>query len=660
MADRLVARHAQRRVLRARRGKAKRLHTWRLRAACDADLFRSAATNVRKEISATHKERINSTMHRQLGSPLALRVTSIAAAALAFALVVWGAVVRINGAGMTCPDWPKCRGAWLPSLDDPVVYEFSHRVGAPLLTLLIAATFVLAFRNRRSLPETMRLAWAALVLVFVQIAVGALTIRYANNPPSVAVHLVVGIATFTTLALLAYSAFVGRAAPDARRPSDDAALARVGWLCALLAFAAIFAGGFMSASHAGLACVRFPLCNGWEPAHNALQLLHMNHRIAAYATAVVTAMFAFLGLQRRSTPREIRTLLWLALALVAAQIALGALTVLSGLAPVLRIVHQANGALLAGLLSLIAYRIPRAATRQATLSAAQTSIVGDYIALTKPNVMSLLLFTTLTAMMIAARGLPSLALIAWTLLGGALASASSGAINMYWDRDIDAQMKRTSRRPIPSGRIAPGHALAFGIALGVAAFVELTLTVNYLAAALSTVGILYYVFIYTMWLKRTTPQNIVVGGAAGSIPPLVGWAAVSHHLDLTAFVLFLIIFVWTPPHFWSLALMKTEEYKRVGVPMLPAVRGEAETKRQIIVYSVILVGITVLMVPLHLMGAIYLVSAIALDALFMAGAVWVAWAGTKHSEGTMYKFSMLYLALLFSAMVIDRFGRGSL
>ncbi|MDQ6780264.1 MAG: COX15/CtaA family protein, partial [Candidatus Eremiobacteraeota bacterium] len=450
-------------------------------------------------------------MQRLPESSLALRVTSTAAAIFAFALAVWGAVVRVNGAGMTCPDWPKCRGAWLPSLNDPVVYEFSHRVGAPLLTLLIAATFVLAFRNRRALPETMRLAWAALALVFVQIVVGALTIRYANNPPSVASHLVVGIATFTTLALLAYSAFAGRGAPVARKPSGSVAmLAQVGWLSALLAFATIFAGGFMSASHAGLACAQFPLCNGWQPAHGALQQLHMDHRIAAYATAIVTAMFALLGLQRRSAAPEIRTLLWLALALVAAQVTLGALTVISGLAPVLRIVHEGNGALLAAALTLIAYRIPRAAPQEAALGEPETSVIGDYIALTKPNVMSLLLFTTLTAMMIAAGGLPSLSLITWTLLGGALASASSGAINMYWDRDIDAQMTRTRRRPIPSGRIAPRRALVFGILLGVAAFVELALTVNYLAAALSTVGILYYVFVYTMWLKRTTPQNIVV------------------------------------------------------------------------------------------------------------------------------------------------------
>jgi protoheme IX farnesyltransferase len=286
------------------------------------------------------------------------------------------------------------------------------------------------------------------------------------------------------------------------------------------------------------------------------------------------------------------------------------------------------------------------------------SIVRDYVALTKPNVMSLLLFTTFTAMMMAAGGWPSPVLVFWTLLGGACASASSAAINMYLDRDIDALMTRTKKRPIPSGRVQPRNALAFGIVLGAIAFVQLALTVNILTAALSTVGILYYVFIYTMWLKRLTPQNIVIGGAAGAIPPLVGWAAVTNHVGLTALLLFVIVFVWTPPHFWALALMKKDEYARVGIPMLPAVRGDAETKKQIFIYTAALTAVTLAMVPLHLMGVVYLASALALDAAFIAFAVWVARTGSRLSEGLMYRFSMLYLALLFVAMAVDRFGRG--
>ena len=286
------------------------------------------------------------------------------------------------------------------------------------------------------------------------------------------------------------------------------------------------------------------------------------------------------------------------------------------------------------------------------------STLRDYFALTKPNVMSLLLFTTFTAMMMAAGGWPSPVLAFWTMLGGAFAAASSAAINMYLDRDIDALMTRTRKRPIPSGRIEPKHALVFGIVLGAIAFAQLALTVNLLVASLSTAGIFYYVFVYTMWLKRVTPQNIVIGGAAGAIPPLVGWAAVTGHVGLTALLLFAIVFVWTPPHFWALALMKKDEYARVGIPMLPAVRGDAETKKQILIYTAALTVVTLVMVPLHLMGIVYLACAIALDAVFFGFAVWVARTGSRMSEGLMYRFSMLYLALLFVAMVVDRFGRG--
>ena len=282
----------------------------------------------------------------------------------------------------------------------------------------------------------------------------------------------------------------------------------------------------------------------------------------------------------------------------------------------------------------------------------------DYLALTKPNVMSLLLFTTLMAMLIAAGGVPSLVLIGWTLFGGALAAGSSGALNMYFDRDIDGLMTRTKSRPIPGGRIPAHRALLFGIALGLASFAVLALAVNLLAASLALAGILFYVGIYTLWLKRTSVQNIVIGGAAGAIPPLVGWAAVTGHLGITALLLFAIIFVWTPPHFWALALIAKGEYAKVGIPMMPVVRGDAATKRHIVAYSVALALLTLALTPLHVMGTVYLVCALALDAVFLLYALRVARIGSIASERAMYRYSMLYLALLFGAMVIDRLGHG--
>jgi protoheme IX farnesyltransferase len=296
-------------------------------------------------------------------------------------------------------------------------------------------------------------------------------------------------------------------------------------------------------------------------------------------------------------------------------------------------------------------------TAAVTLSGARATL-RDYVALTKPNVMSLLLFTTFMAMFIAQRGVPAPLLVLWTLLGGAFAAGASGALNMYFDRDIDAVMTRTRARPIPSGRLPAQHALIFGLVLGVASFAVLALGVNLLAALLALAGIAFYVGVYTLWLKRTSVQNIVIGGAAGAVPPLVGWAAVTGHLDLTAALLFLIIFLWTPPHFWALALIAKGEYAKVGIPMLPVIRGDAVTKRHIVVYSVALVLLTLALTPLHVMGVVYLACALALDALFLLYALRVASVGTIAAERAMYKYSMLYLALLFVAMVVDRLGHG--
>jgi protoheme IX farnesyltransferase len=298
-----------------------------------------------------------------------------------------------------------------------------------------------------------------------------------------------------------------------------------------------------------------------------------------------------------------------------------------------------------------ASRVPSTVTLPTTAAGGVRQIVSDYVALTKPKVQSLLLLTTVCSMEIA--GDPSVGLIALTVVGGYLSAGGAGAVNHWYDRDIDAQMPRTADRPVPSGRVAPRAALIFGIALATLSFVLLTATVNVLAASLALAGFLGYVFVYTIWLKRRTPQNIVIGGAAGAFPPLVGWAAVTGGLGGMPLYLFAIVFFWTPPHFWALSLLMKDEYARVGVPMLPVVRGEDETRKQILLYAVLLWAITQLPFCAGGLGTIYLVSSLVLGGLLIGGAVVLYRRADRRSALRLYLFSLLYLALLFGAMVLD-------
>jgi protoheme IX farnesyltransferase len=280
------------------------------------------------------------------------------------------------------------------------------------------------------------------------------------------------------------------------------------------------------------------------------------------------------------------------------------------------------------------------------------ALIGDYLALTKPKVQSLLLFTTVTTMYVA--GTPSLGLVLLTCVGGYLSAGGAGAVNHYWDRDIDARMARTAGRPIPGGRVSPRAALVFGLVLALLSVLLLATTVNVLAAGLSLCGFVGYVVVYTIWLKRRTPQNIVIGGAAGAVPPLVGWAAVTGHLSWTAVLLFAIVFYWTPPHFWALSLLMKDEYAKVGVPMMPVARGEPETRRQILLYAILLYAVTQLPFCAGGFGVFYLVASMLLGIGFVYGAVRLYRRADRRAALTLYLYSLAYLALLFASMVIDR------
>jgi heme o synthase len=281
--------------------------------------------------------------------------------------------------------------------------------------------------------------------------------------------------------------------------------------------------------------------------------------------------------------------------------------------------------------------------------------LGAYLALTKPRIIELLLVTTFPAMVVAANGMPDLWIALSTLLGGALAAGGANTINCYIDRDIDAIMKRTHHRPLPEGLVTPSQALVFGISLSVISFVFLTLSVNLLTAMLAQSAILFYVFVYTIWLKRSTVENIVIGGAAGSVPPLCGWAAVTGSLDAAPLIMFAVIFLWTPPHFWALAIPYTDDYRAAHVPMLPVTRGALEARRRSIVYSAVTVLVSLSLYATGDVGLVYL----ALAAVLGAALVWLSvrqlHKATVAAAWTLFKYSTTYLALLFAAMVLDRF-----
>ena len=277
--------------------------------------------------------------------------------------------------------------------------------------------------------------------------------------------------------------------------------------------------------------------------------------------------------------------------------------------------------------------------------------ISDYTELTKPKVQSLLLLTTVTTMEVA--GSPSASKIALTCLGGYLSAGGAGAVNHCLDRDIDARMRRTASRPIPSGRVSPRAALIYGFTLAGSSFALMSLTLNLLAASLALAGFVGYVGVYTMWLKRRTPQNIVIGGAAGAMPPLVGWAATRGSLSWTAVYLFAIVFYWTPPHFWALSLLIKDEYAKAAVPMMPVARGERETRRQILLYTLLLYAISQLPFCAGAFGGVYLLCSVVLGCAFIAGAVLLYRRADRRTALRLYLFSLTYLALLFASMVVD-------
>ena len=603
----------------------------------------------------------------------------------ALLLVTVGVFVRATDSGLGCPDWPLCHGQIIPPLDDPKAWiEWIHRGIAVIIGFMIVGLAGLALRDHRDRPSLVWPSLASVGLVGFQAWLGRETVRLGNSGESVTAHLaaamlLVGLLVFLTVRAAFPTRITGRGA--SQRFTLLASFA------AVATFALLLFGSNVTATDSALIFPDWPLMGGsLAPPLTEASSAQVLHR---WVAGLVGLLVAFVAILAWRTRRDQRTLVRLAVGaggLFAVQVVIGGLQVLTRLSAWTQTLHLAIGAtiwaMLVGL-AVLSYYSARTAVADKTVGEPSTiddgpgagiaappsartrgDSVRAYIALTKPRIIELLLVTTVPAMVLATRWVPGIdwgawgGLVFWTMLGGTLAAGSANAINCYLDRDIDLLMARTRRRPLPSHQVEPERAVVFGIVLGVISFAVMTVFVNLLAAFLTLLAIAFYVVVYTMMLKRTTTQNIVIGGAAGALPPVIGWAAVTGDVGIPALILFAIVFYWTPPHFWALSLRIRKDYAAAGVPMLPVVKGIPETTRQIGLYTVLMVAISLILWPVGRMGLIYLGAAVGLGAVFLYQAYALWRRGSSEEASTqgaisLYKYSISYLSLLFLAVAVD-------
>ncbi len=618
-----------------------------------------------------------------------------------FVLVVIGVAVRATDSGVACPHWPGCfEGQFLPGLDAglQVWIEWIHRSVAALIGLLIlgmAALAVLDHGDRRSIlwPSI-----AAVLLVGFQAWLGRETVRLGNSGESVTAHLAAAMALVGLLVYL----LVRASYPARLAGAGSQRFTLLAAFTAAATFAVLLFGSNVTAQGVGLIYPDWPLLNGGflptppeaPPGADIFYNMtgfftHAMHRYAAALVLIPVGVAARHAWKNRVAQPRLARLAVAVLALYVAQVVVGGLQVLLLLAPWTQTLHVALGSVIWGgtvALAVAAYYEARIAAPAGHAGVGadpgadpatptgpgRRETMGDsiraYVALTKPRIIELLLVTTVPAMVLATREVPGMPMVDWarltfwTLVCGTLAAGSANAINQYLERDIDNLMARTRRRPLPANAVTPERAVVFGIVLGAVSVGLMAWTVNLLAAFLTLLAIGFYVVVYTIMLKRSTPSNIVIGGAAGALPPVIGWAAVTGNVALPALLLFLIVFYWTPPHFWALALRIRGDYAAAGVPMLPVVRGIAETSRQIGLYTILLVSLTVVFAVVARMGLIYAIAAAVMGALFLWRA-WVLWRqGTSPEASTaqairLYRYSITYLTVLFAAVALDTVWR---
>jgi protoheme IX farnesyltransferase len=568
-----------------------------------------------------------------------------------------GGLVRATGSGLGCRDeWPRCDGGWVAPPTYHAIIEYSHRFVAAIVIVLIASLVVASLVWVREQRIFLKLSLACLVTVIGLAAIGAAVVFSGLHAEFVSLHFIVALALVGLTTLTAALTFT-RGRPKVTGVQWRVHRASLGALVALLPV--LILGVYVRDRGAGLAFVDWPLMN-----HTVLPSLRdpgapimFVHRLFAL---LATGHLVMLWLRTRKDPRaNVRRLGNLAPSLYLGQALAGGANVLSQLKPAAIVTHEVLAFVVWSTYVVLA-TISRAARSTSTGVPAASSGTGvvdritAYVRLTKPRIIVLLLITTVPAMVLAERGAPPLWLIGATLLGGMMTAGSANALNQFLERDIDEKMDRTRSRPLPSASVEPAKALVFAIVLGVAGFVWLTIVVNLLSAILAVAAIVFYVVVYTLLLKRNTPQNIVIGGAAGAVPVLIGWAAVTGTVGLAAWVMFAIVFFWTPPHFWALAMRYRDDYEAAGVPMMPVVRTERQTTRQIFLYAVVLVAVTLVLEPVGGLGLLYVLVAVLLGAGFVYRAARLRFEPTPQAAYKLFQYSITYLGVLFVAIAVDR------
>jgi protoheme IX farnesyltransferase len=578
----------------------------------------------------------------------------LAAAIMTYIVIVLGVMTRVT-AGGSCPDWPTCYGSWTAPVQSSALLDYVHRTATVLAGILGLAALTWGWRKYRHVRLIFVPLFLSAIAFGTEIAVSAAGV-HELLPTAIESSLHLGLALLVFgLQLMAVSVTFQKEIPSHFRFCSP--FARLSLITLLAVFVLLVSGTLVSVTGATAYCEGWPLC---DP-QGLLGWLNLGHRAVVGVTSVLVTFLLIRAWQTQRSQPAVLVAATATAVLLVAQALMGAVDVARNFPPHLLALHLATSAAVFATATLSATfsGLARRTTEDERLERAEwltrsaKRMAKDLLLLTKPIVVLLLLVTTYAGMVIGARAWPSLSLAFWTLLGGFMAAGGSGAINQYIDRKDDVRMQRTQKRPIPSGRLTPAEGLAFGVALSLGSFFVLVAFVNMLAALLSLAGIIYYVLLYSIFLKKTTVQNIVIGGGAGALPPLVGWAAATGSLNIPSLFLFAIVFMWTPPHFWALAIVRRKDYARAGVPMLPVVRGEAETRKQIFIYTVELVALTLLIPLFGLGGSIYFIGA-AILGLWLLGAAWKVWKQDGNKVAwKMYRYSSMYLAFIFAALMVD-------